>query len=237
MTTIVCEAGQFQKFIAMIRTINEECRVHVSEDGLKTGLVDVANIGMGNIHLKPSALNGFKFAEKNHPESIGFDLPKIAKVISIAKKNTPLTIHLKKDRIHLSYDEVEACVKYLDVNSIRKDPNPSTISLDTTFTFDGSLFQRLNRILPGDKVVVIVKNKIATFRSSYDDVSTKTLASISANGDARAIYSWDLLKDLRTVLNGTLVSVEYKTDHPIRLKTDKQGIVADFLFAPRIEAD
>lgn len=237
MTTIVCEAGQFQKFIAMIRTINDECRIHVSEEGLKTILVDVANVGMGKFHLKASALNGYKFSEKSQPEAIGFDLPKIAKVISIAKKTTPLTITLKKDRIHFSYDEVEACVKYLDINTIRKDPNPPNIDLDTTFTFDGSLFQRMNRIIPGDKVVVIVKNKIATFSSSYDEASTKTLASISGDGDARAIYSWDLLKDLRTVLYGTLVAVEFKTDHPIWFKTDKQGIVAEFLFAPRIEAD
>jgi DNA polymerase III sliding clamp (beta) subunit (PCNA family) len=237
MTTLVCEAGQFQKFIAMIRTINNECRIHVSEDGLKTLLVDTANIGMGAFHLKSSACVGYKFDSKAHPEAIGFDLPHIAKIISQAKKNTPLTIKLKKDRISISYDEITSCVGYTPLDTIRKDPNPPTIVLDTEFTFDGSLFRKLAGVIPTDKVIISVKNKMATISSDGGTSKLKMMASISAEGTARAIYSWDLLGELKTVLVGTCVTAELKTDHPIRLKTETQGIVAEFLFAPRIEAD
>ncbi len=240
MTTIVCEAGQFQKFIAMIRTTNDECRIHVSEDGLKTRLVDTGNFGMVSVHLKSSACMGFKYNAKAHSEAIGFDLLNISRLISAAKKTTPLTIKLLKNRISISYDEIEACILYRDINTIRKDPNPPNIVLDTTFTFDGSLLKKVAKVIPSGtgKVVVVVENKIVTFRADNDESNIKVLASISGEGEARSIYSWDdLLKYLKDVLYGTCVTARFRSDHPIELKTETQGIVAEFLFAPRIEAD
>lgn len=240
MTVIVCEAGQFKKLVAMIRTRNNECRLHITNDGINTRLVDCANVGMGIFNLKSSSCKGYVFNARSHPEIVGLNLDKVAKVISQAKNTTPLTINFEKKRIRLSYDEVESCVHYMDIETIRKEPNPPNVSLDTEFTFDGSLLRKLNGILPGDRVVIIVKDKVASFRNQSGDdeeAYVKMLVSISAKGNARAIYSWDLIGELRNILDKTCVSVEFKTDHPIWLKTETQGIKAEFLFAPRIESD
>jgi proliferating cell nuclear antigen len=235
MTTISCEAGQFKKFIEAITSLNSECRLHFSKDGITTRLVDTANVAMIGITYPKSAMKMYKFSEKC-PEQVGMDWTKTTKILSATRPNTPLTVKFTKDRMHISYSEISGSVKYIDSNAIRKDPNPPTIVLKGKVAFEGNLLSKFNKVIIGDKIILTIKNGLANIETQYVEDNVKMLLAQDVKGEFRSIYSWDYLKDMAKVLNGTYVDCSFDTDHPLSLTSTIKGIEIRYLLAPRIEA-
>ena len=237
MTKIKCEAGQIKKFIQAIRTMNSESRLHLTSEGISLNMVDTANVGMLLINLKGSAMKSYKFSEKT-PDTVGMDWTHVSKILQATKAQTPLELEFKDKSLKFSYDEIEGEIKYLDVDGIRKEPNPPTISLSPTFEFDGSLINKMGKTLLADKLEITVKDKIVECTCERDDIGhSRMIWSRHGHGaNARSLYSWDYFKEFGKVLDKAYVTASFAEDHPIKLCSTIQGIEITFLLAPRIEA-
>ncbi|MDD5541035.1 MAG: hypothetical protein PHG61_10135 [Candidatus Marinimicrobia bacterium] len=238
MTTISCEAGQLKKFIDSIRTMDDECRLHFSADGISTSLVNRENVAMVLVNYPASAMKMYKF-NKTCPEKVAVNWSKFPKLLSEANEHTPVTVNFTKDRVTISYGQIKACVKYIEEMSVKKDaiPLPKMI-LNGAFEVDGTTLARFNRVLVSDKVKLAVKNGIVTIESyeNSDEHVKKILATDAKKGEFKSLYSWDYLKEISKVLNGAYVAVNFDTDHPLKMESTVNGIQVTYLLAPRIES-
>jgi len=238
MTKIKCEAGQIKKFIQAIRTMNSESRLHLTSEGISLNMVDTANVGMLLINLKGSAMKSYKFSLKT-PETVGMDWAKVSKVLQATKAQTPLELEFKKESLLFSYEEIDGEIKYLDIDTTRKEPNPPNgMALTTTFEFDGSLINKIGKTLLGDKLELTVKDKIVECKceGQYGNHTRIILSRHGQGADARSLYSWEYFKEFGKVLDKSYVTANFAVDHPIKLCSTIQGIEITFLLAPRIEA-
>jgi proliferating cell nuclear antigen len=237
VTKIKCEAGQFKKFIQAIRVMHSESRLYITTDGISLKLVDTANVGMLLLSLKSSAMKGYKFNEKT-PELVALDWVNVSKILQATKAQTPLELEFKEKALVISYEEIDGQITYINPADLRKEPNPPTLALSTTFDFDGSLINKFGKTLLGDKLEITVKNKIVECLCEGSDKNhSKILLSRNGNEkDARSLYSWEYFKEFGKVLDKTYVTASFSDDHPITLKATVQGIDIEYLLAPRIEA-
>ena len=236
MTKIKCEAGQFKKFIQAVRIMNSESHLHITSEGISLSVVDTANVGMLLMSLKGSAMKSYKFNEGT-PEKIALEWTDISKVLQATKAQTPLELEFKEESLLFSYEEIDGEIKYINPAEVRKEPNPPTIALSTSFVFDGSLINKMGKTLLGDKLELTVKNKLVECKCEGVKNHTRMILSHHGDGaDARSLYSWDYFKEFGKVLDKAYVTVSFAEDHPIKLCSTIQGIEITFLLAPRIEA-
>lgn len=236
MTIISCEAGQFKKFIEAIRAITEESRLHFDKEGIISKVVDGANVAMVSVKYPASAMKMYKFNEKC-PDTIGVDWRKFPKLLSAAKENTPVIVTFTKDRVKINYAGIKACVKYEDVNSLKKDPDAPTIKLTGKFAFDGSLLMEFDKINVSDKVKISINNGIVNIESWGNMIEhVKMILGQDEHGTFKSLYSWDYLKPIGKVLNGAYVSCKFDSDHPILMGSTIKGVQVEYLLAPRIES-
>lgn len=238
MTKIKCEAGQFKKFVQAVRTMTQESRLHIDADGLSLICVDTANVGMVKLSLPKSEIKDYQFQKKTpSTQLVALEWSKVSKMLNATKPQTPLLLEFKEHHLRYTYDEIDGEIMYLDTNTIRKEPNPPNIVLDTEVEFDGSLLTKMGKIMTGDKIALIVKEGLATisFEDGMEHKATIIL-SRTGKGKARSLYSWDYIKDIAKTLDRAYVTASFKDDHPIRFHAKIQGIDIEYLLAPRIES-
>lgn len=167
-------------------------------------------------------------------------------------KKDVLSLELPEDghKMEMVFSGYQYSVTLLDVNTIRKDPQPPTIELPAKIRISGAL------INDGIKAASVISDKIALGVDAATGIfymeaegdsdhirlerGTDELISLQA-ADVRSLFSLDYLRDIGKVMARTAeVEVQIGNDHPVRVSfdfADGHGHV-DFLLAPpRIEAD
>jgi len=237
MTKIKCEAGQFKKFVQAVRAMTQESRLHIDADGLSLITVDTANVGMVKLSLPKSEIKDYQFNKtKPSTQLVALEWSKISKALNAAEPQTPVILEFKEHHLSYTYEEIDGQIMYLDPNTVRKEPTPPNIVLNTEVEFDGSLLTKIGKIMTGDKIALIVKEGLATisFEDGMEHKATIIL-SRTGKGEARSIYSWEYIKNIAKTLDRAYVTASFKDDHPIKFHAKIQGIVIEYLLAPRIE--
>jgi proliferating cell nuclear antigen len=233
-----------QKFFEALGAFVPECRLHITKTGIFARAVDFANIGMVDVNL-----NVFTTFNYDHeiPTILGIDVSQIQNVFQVISDPDPVTFSWKrgvqKDLLNISSKNYELSFGLLDVNTIRKDPNPPILTLDTMFQVNGE------RLAIGVRLVSVITDNCyieATPNSCViggEGEKTRSYYSLDSHSNtrAKARYSLDYLKDIVKVLKGVQVIVKIGDDRPLSIAmTDPPaplaGLSINYLLAPRFDA-
>jgi proliferating cell nuclear antigen len=241
------DADTFRESIDAIAALVTECRLHAEPSVIRTRAVDTANVAMVSLELQKDAFESY--SSSGH--ELGIDIAKMKNILGMMGRGDSLVMNLDDSghKLELGFRGYRYSITLLDVNTIRKDPNPPTIELPGKVVLTG---EALNSAI---KAAAVVSDKIAL----GIDPSSQTFY-MSAEGDtdhirlelgkdevrslkavqARSLFSLDYLKDMGKVMGrAEEVEVYLGVDHPVRFSfpiAAGKGRV-EYLLAPRIEAD
>jgi proliferating cell nuclear antigen len=237
----------FREAIDAISALVPECRLHTAESGISTRAVDTANVAMVSLELKKEAFDSFKATKSQ----IGVDISKMKNIFNMMGKGDLISLELPENaqKMQVSVHGYHYSITLLDTNTIRKDPNPPTISLPGKLVIAGEDLNNAIRAAAviSDKIAIGINPKDQTFymvaegdtdhiRREFSKDELKSLAP----AEARSLFSLDYLKDMGKVMSRAAeVEVFLGIDHPVRFSFDiasGNGHV-EYLLAPRIEAD
>ena len=247
MLKATIDADIFRESIDAIAALVTECRLHTAEDQIRTRSVDTANVAMVSLELQSTAFNTFLATTGE----LGLDIAKMKNIIGMMGKGDALTLNLldEERKLELSFGGYRYSITLLDVNTIRKDPNPPGIELPGKAVISGDA---LNNAI---KAAAVISDKIALgidpdamtfYMEAEGDTDHIKLAlgedELVALSPVRAhsLFSIAYLKDMgRVMARADEVEVYLGIDHPVRFVfeiADGNGRV-EYLLAPRIEAD
>lgn len=237
----------FKELIDVIAAMVTECRMHVSSEGLTTRAVDTANVAMVSLDLSSDAFSSFTASENE----VGIDINKMKNIVALMDKNGILSLELPDGghKIEMSFSGYKYSISLLDVNTVRKDPNPPTVSLPGKVVISGSdLYNSIKAAaLVSDKIAFGINPEKGVFYMEADgdmdhiyyELAKDDLVSF-VPAEARSLFSLDYLKDLGRVMSKSdQVEIHIGVDHPAKFAfsiADGKGNV-EYLLAPRIEAD
>ena len=247
MLKATIDADIFRESIDAIAALVTECRLHTAEDHIRTRAVDTANVAMISLDLQSTAFNSFSATAGE----AGLDITKMKNIIGMMGKGDALALNLiDEDRkLELNFGGYRYSITLLDVNTIRKDPNPPAIDLPGKAVLRGDALNNAIKAASviSDKIALGIDPEAMTFYMEAEgDTDHIKLALgedelIALNPvQARSLFSLDYLKDMgRVMARAEEVEVHLGIDHPVRFTfdiADGNGRV-EYLLAPRIEAD
>lgn len=254
--SFVFSGTQFKELFGALNAISSEVRMHIDSGSLSARMVDNANVAMVELQYAHSAFESFKV---NKPITLGIDVPAVYGLRTMLKKDSLVSFEIderttpgdkdKEDMKELFYSvSIEGCntrFTGIDVNTIRRDPNSPAINLDTVVELiAGDLIQGIKDIKKiTDKVTFTFDHGVFTMIGEGDttkmtkEISLYKCAPITMS-TARSLYSLEYLIDITKTMNKKdVISFQFKTEHPLRIKKDDSYREITFLLAPRIEAD
>jgi proliferating cell nuclear antigen len=247
MLKATIDAEIFRESIDAIAALVTECRLHTAEDIIRTRAVDTANVAMVSLELRNGAFDTFSAT----PGELGLDIAKMKNILGMMSKGDALTLSLldEERKLELSFKGYRYSVTLLDVNTIRKDPNPPTIELPGKVVITGNALNSAIKAASviSDKIALGIDPDAMTFYMEAEGdtdhiklaLGESELVSLSPVR-ARSLFSLDYLKDMgRVMARADEVEVHLGIDHPVRFIftiADGNGRV-EYLLAPRIEAD
>jgi proliferating cell nuclear antigen len=202
---------------------------------------------MVSLELKKEAFDSFKASKSQ----VGIDISKMKNIFNMMGKGDLISLELPESaqKMQVSVHGYHYSITLLDTNTIRKDPNPPTISLPGKLTISGDDLNNAIKAaaIISDKMALGINPKDETFYMIADgdtdnirrEFSKDELKSLTPN-EARSLFSLDYLKDMGKVMSrAPEVEIFIGLDHPVRFSFDianGNGHV-EYLLAPRIEAD
>jgi proliferating cell nuclear antigen len=247
MLEATIDAEIFRESIDAIAALVTECRLHTTKDHIWTRAVDTANVAMVSLDLQSTAFNSFSATEGE----LGLDIAKMKNILGMMSKGDELTLNLldEKRRLEMNFRGYRYSVTLLDVNTIRKDPNPPAIDLPGKAVLSGDALNNAIKAAAviSDKIALGIDPDTMTFYMEAEGdtdhiklaLGEDELVALSP-AQARSLFSIDYLKDMGKVMaRADEVEVYLSVDHPVKFAfdiADGEGHV-EYLLAPRIEAD
>jgi len=247
MLKATIDAEIFRDSIDALSALVSECRLHTDENAIRTRVVDTANVAMVSLELKQEAFDSFSAT----PAEVGIDIAKIKNILGMMSKGDMLTLSLPDDerKLELSFRGYRYSITLLDVNTIRKDPNPPTIELPGKVVIAGNALNSAIKAASviSDKIALGIDPEIMSFYMEAEGDTDHIKLALGKDElfalspvRARSLFSLDYLKDMGKVMaKSGEVEVALGIDHPVKFSfdiADGNGHV-EYLLAPRIEAD
>ena len=247
MLKATIDAEIFRESIDAIAALVTECRVHTQEDMIWTRSVDTANVAMVTLELQSTAFTSFSATGGE----LGLDVAKLKNILAMIGKGDALTLQLQDNdrKLELSFGGYRYSITLLDVNTIRKDPNPPAVNLPGKAVIPG---ETLNNAIKAasvisDKIALGIDPESMTFYMEAEGDTDHIKLALSEDElialnpvKARSLFSIDYLKDMgRVMARAEKVEIHLSINHPVRFVfeiADGNGRV-DYLLAPRVEAD
>jgi proliferating cell nuclear antigen len=232
------ERSRFLAFCEAVLAIAPECRVWLKSTGIEVHAVDAANVALISAKLPAAAFETYK----EESTILGFDLLKLKIAAGLMKAGIITLDQNDKGKLLITDGSTRYSNALLDINTIRKDPIPPTISLPAAVNINAKELQEsivaMSRI--GDKIRFSMQGKTLTMTTEGDtDLLVKELegeAVKSLKEPVASLFSTDYLREIsRVIRDADTVTVSMNINHPVRLECTVDSIALEFLVAPRIE--
>lgn len=239
--------GDIQSAFEPVHALVDECKVHISEDGLRVRAVDPANVGMVDMELPESMFETYE----SNAHTIGVSLQRFLDIISLFGQTDDVA-HLMLDeethQLRMESGGLDYTLSLIDPDSIRKEPKLPDLDLTVEARLNGSQFNRAvtacdmvaDHIELGGTVDGEVFAKAEGDTDSVDLVlDSDELAYIDA-GEASSLFNLEYLKDMEKVIADNVeVTLQLGVEFPLLLSynlSDSDGTV-QYMLAPRIQSD
>ncbi|NLZ30579.1 MAG: DNA polymerase sliding clamp [Methanomicrobiales archaeon] len=247
MLKAMIDADIFRESVDAIAALVTECRLHTADDHIWTRAVDTANVAMISLDLQSAAFNSFSAT----PGEVGLDIAKMKNILGMMGRGDELALNLLDEdrKLELNFGGYRYSITLLDVNTIRKDPNPPAIDLPGKAVLPGDALNNAIKTASviSDKIALGIDPDTMTFYMEAEGDTDHIKLALGEDElvaldpvQARSLFSLDYLKDMgRVMARAEEVEVYLGIDHPVRFIfdiADGNGHV-EYLLAPRIEAD
>ena len=247
MLKATIDADILKESIDAISALVTECRLHTDENGLSTRAVDTANVAMVSLDLQSTAFNSFSATDGE----LGLDIAKMKNILGMMGKDDVLELNLldEERKLEMNFRGYRYSITLLDVNTIRKDPNPPAIDLPGKAVLSGDALNNAIKAASviSDKIALGIDPDAMTFYMEAEGDTDHIKLALGEDElvalspvEARSLFSIDYLKDMgRVMARADEVEVHLSIDHPVKFAfdiADGKGHV-EYLLAPRIEAD
>ncbi|WP_298668308.1 DNA polymerase sliding clamp [uncultured Methanofollis sp.] len=247
MLKATIDADTFRESIDALAALVTECRLHIDGNGVRTCAVDTANVAMVSLDLGKDAFETYEAT----PDELGIDIAKMKNILGMMGKGDILSLNLPEGsrRLELAFGSYQYSVTLLDINTIRKDPNPPAIELPGKVELAGSALSTAIKAADviSDKIALGIDPKAEMFYMIAEgdtdhiklELGRDQLISLQSV-EARSLFSLDYLKDMgKAIGRAEKVVVALGIDHPVKFVFDLAGGKGhvEYLLAPRIEAD
>jgi proliferating cell nuclear antigen len=247
MLKATIDTDTFRETIEVIAAMVTECRLNISEQGIRTRAVDTANVAMISLELDQEAFASFLATAGE----LGIDITKMKNIVGMMGKGDVLSLDLPDDghKMEMIFSGYKYSLTLLDVNTIRKEPNMPSIELPAKIKISGAALNDAIKAaaVVSDKIALGVDPAANSFYMEAEGDSDHIRLELGKDelidlipAEARSLFSLDYLKDMGRVMGrADEVEVQIGVDHPVKFRfgiADDNGRV-EFLLAPRIEAD
>ena len=247
MFTAIVSAETLRTTLDSVSVLVDECKIHLTEDGLEIRAVDPANVGMVDLELEAAAFESYE-ADGG---IIGVDLSRLEDIAGMADAGQLIQLELDEEtrKLHIQIDGLEYTLALIDPDSIRQEPDIPDLDLPAEIVVEGKDIDRSVTAadMVSDHIALAVDDDDETFvveaEGDTDDVrlelDREDLVDLQA-GPARSLFSLDYLKDMnKAIPKDAEVTIELGEEFPVKLHFDiaeGQGNVT-FMLAPRIQSD
>lgn len=217
--TFRIEKPNVESFLKPATTLVDECKLHLSPDGVRITAVDPANVGMVDTELDADA---FHQLDVGDDLTIGVDLERVMEAVDMFDDDSTIkcTYDTDSHKLHFEDDGMHMNIGTLTPDTVRDEPDIPDIDWNVTAVTE---WRHVQRYL---KAAHIVSDHV-TMRTD-DDESTLL---VEANGDIDAIEG-DLADHLEdgSTFDGpanSVISMDYLNDI-------KKGIPAETIATLRV---
>jgi proliferating cell nuclear antigen len=241
------EVGHLQEVVDAVNAVVEECRIHLTTDGLVIQAVDPANVAMINEQVSADAFEAYD----TDCGEIGVRLDPLDEILGIADNDDDL-IQFDYDaqtrKIQITVNAVEYTLALIDPDSIRQEPDIPDLDLPASVGVEQSDLKQAVRAadMVSDHIKLRVDEHeqcfIAEAEGDTDDVEFELSADDleeASFGAASSLFSLDYLKDLRKpVPKDTIVQMDMGEEFPVKLHFEMadETVDVEYMLAPRIES-
>lgn len=252
---IVTDGATIKPFIRAIDAVVDECRLHVTADGLSVKAVDPANVFMGEIEIRSDAFETYNIQQD---ATLGIPVRQFKSLVRRARKDSDDELHLSVSEMELSatvsrgYDNhnvvSQGNMSLIDSDSIRQEPDIPTLDRDAKMNVDTKPF--LDALDYGlavsDHTKIAVKGVNQYGNALYIGGETDTrdesaaIDSINCAGTAESLYSNDYLKEIRSALRSVdpeVITFVLGDEFPASFIAGTEDMSVEYLIAPRIQSD
>lgn len=247
MLKATIDADIFRESVDAISALVTECRLHAEPDRIYTRAVDTANVAMISFQLKKEAFESYQATK----EELGLDITKLKNIMGMMTKGGSVRLNLPDggQKLELSFNSYHYSITLLDVNTIRKDPNPPSIELPGKVVISGDvLFSAIKAAsVVSDKIALGIDPSRQHFYMMAEGDTDHIRLELGRNEleemtlvEVRSLFSLDYLKDMGKIMaRAEKVEIHLGVNHPVKFSFDIAGGRGhiDYLLAPRIEAE
>lgn len=247
--TAVSNIDHISEAIATANVIVEECKLHLTEDGITIRAVDPANVAMVDLSLSPASFESYSLPDDTSKITVGIDLDRFSDVLSMG--DTGELVHLKLNRetrkLQVTTGGLEYTLALIDPDAVRQEPDlpdldltaeiviaPKDIAQAVRATDMVSDHVALGVAPEEDHLYVVAEGDTDTVDIKYD---ANTLIELTP-GDAHSLYSLEYLKDINRAFSHTEeVCIELGEEFPAMFDMEfaNGNGHATFMLAPRIQ--
>lgn len=228
------------KAIDVISELVTEVRIKINEFGMSITAIDPANVAMLKFRLPRSAFSQFETGD----EVLGINLDSLKRILKRSGSGTSLILEKKEncleiqiqDRIKRNFSlnliEIESQDKempLLDYSSKIEIPSPELISCveDCAVVSDACSF------IVNDKGFIIESKGINSARSTFSKDELKIEGE-----ECKSKYSLEYLqKFMKAAKFCDKTTLNFATDHPLKMDVKTEHMELNFILAPRVETE
>jgi proliferating cell nuclear antigen len=215
------------EFVANARTILNEAKVHIREDGLFLRGVEPANVGMISQTLAKEAFESYHAPSDD--AVLGLNLERVADVLGMGVKGDIVRADLDSEtrKLHWSVDRLEYTQALIDPDSIRQEPDIPDLDLTAIFELPGSEISRA--VKAADMVSDHIRFEFdedsggAVIEADGDTDSVEVIVTpdrgleVVESGPGDSLFSIDYLGDIESAFpSNEFVRVELGEEFPAK---------------------
>jgi proliferating cell nuclear antigen len=243
MELVVEDAKFFKQCVDAIVNLVDEGTFEASSEGLKLRTMDPSQIAMVDFSLPSAAFKKFDCGEG---ESVCVNLADLSKVLARTRSNESLSMSLdeKNSRLTLKFKGASTRnFKLPLLDSSSKFPREPKIAFEATVKVKGGEFKSMLRDagLLSSHVTLKVDGDSFLVEAHGDsgdlEVESKKGKAVSEiKGSATAMYPYEYLDDVtRACPDDAEITLEMKTDAPVRTSYSIEKAGLAYFLAPRVE--
>jgi proliferating cell nuclear antigen len=247
MFNAIVSAETLRATLDSVSVLVDECKIHLTDDGIEIRAVDPANVGMVDLRLGTAAFESYE----TDGGTIGVNLSRLEEFASMADSGQLIHLELDEEtrKLHVQIDGLEGTLALIDPDSIRQEPDLPDLDLPAEIVIEGRDINRAVKAadMVSDHIALGVDADAEQFyvdaEGDTDDVhlelGREDLIDLQA-GDAHSLFSLDYLQDMnKAIPSDAEVRMELGEEFPIKMHFDiaeGEGQVT-YLLAPRIQSD
>lgn len=252
---IVTDGSTFKPFVEASARIYDEAKIEVSPEGLRSCVVDPANVCMADVRLDADAFETLDVAQE---ATIGTNVDELSKLIRRARKghDDELTLSVQERELTATvgrgYENHNVVsqgeLDLIDPDAVRDEPDIPDLNWDVELSVDRlPLVDALSYAVgASDYTQLSVKgvnqHTNALYIGGEGDIRSESAAidNIDTDGTAVSKYSTDYVRDILAGLSDSdaeTVTVRLDDEYPVVFEMDDGALHVEYFLVPRIQSE